>query len=172
MAKKDIIYDSELQDWTSEEFKKDYKERCYLSDEEINEMTDDDLYNAAVNDNDDWLQSEIFNLDKELDGNIIVIADLHLWNGVRSGYKVIGNNLKNVLTSSVGSSYKVYCDAYNVRAEDAHHDGTNTYMFREIKENVNIDILKDKIYNGTFTSADISRYTKSLRPYVAKIYGW
>lgn len=172
MAKRNIIYSSELRDWTSDKFKQDYRINHELSEEEMSEVTDDTLYDEAVFENEEWLSCERENLDVKLSNNIIIIADLDLWNGHKSGYKVIGNNLNNILSCSSSDYYEVYCDSYNVRAESAHHDGTNSYLFREIKENVNIERLKEKIYNNDFTSADISRYTKSLRPYVAKIYGW
>ena len=115
---------------------------------------------------------EVGNLHQELDNRIIVIADLGLWNGRHSGYKVIGSNLNDIMYQSTDGNYKVWFDGHNIKAKDSHHDGFNYYEFREIKSGVNIDILKDKIYNGTFTRRDINRYTTSLGKYVKEIYGW
>ena len=115
---------------------------------------------------------EVGNLHKELDNRIIVIADLGLWNGRHSGYKVIGSNLNDIMYQSTDGNYKVWFDGHNIKAKDSHHDGYNYYEFREIKSGVNIDILKNKIYNGTFTRRDINRYTTSLGKYVKEIYGW
>ena len=114
---------------------------------------------------------EVGNLHKELDNRIIIIADLGLWNGRHSGYKVIGSNLNDIMYQSTDGNYKVWFDGHNIKARDSHHDNCNYYEFREIKSGVNIDILKNKIYNGTFTRRDINRYTTSLGKYVKEIYG-
>ena len=113
------------------------------------------------------------NLFKILDGRIICIADMGLWNGRRSGYKILGNNLNEVLTCGIGCDEKeVYCDAYNVYAQGYHHDGSNSVEFREIREDRNIDNLLDKLYNNEeVTRREINYYTRSLRPYIKEIYG-
>lgn len=103
---------------------------------------------------------------------ILCIADLGLWNGRKSGYKTLTNNLNSILSASGGEYYHIYYDGYNIRARDCHHDGTNYYLFRELKTDTNYQILLDKLYSGTATNADINRYTKSLRPYIKKAYGW
>ncbi len=103
---------------------------------------------------------------------MLCIASLGLWYGTRTGYKILGYNLNDVLKQGQGDYYHVYFDGYNVLADDCHHDGTNHYEFRLIKDNVNIDVLLDKLYNGTATRNDINNYTTSLRRYVSAIYGW
>ena len=113
-----------------------------------------------------------YNLNKTLPNRILCIADLGLWQGRKTGYKLLGDNLNEILTVAQGDYYKVYYDGYNVRAEDNHHDGTNYYTFRVIKDNVNIDNLLNKLYNGTATNNDINNYTKSLKSEIKSIYGW
>ena len=57
----------------------------------------------------------------------------------------------------------------------AHHDGTNHYVYRKIKDsatNDDIDDLEAKLYNGTATQKDIDRVTEKLGDRVAKVYGW
>jgi hypothetical protein len=54
----------------------------------------------------------------------------------------------------------------------AHHDGRHYVTYRMVKDGVDIDNFLDKVYNGTYTKKDITRYTKSLRPYVKAVYGW
>jgi len=60
-----------------------------------------------------------------------------------------------------------YVDGYkNLRADMIYHDGANHYLYREIKESVSDEQLEnilDKIYTGSCTKADISRYTKTYR---------
>jgi hypothetical protein len=118
-------------------------------------------------------EDEESNLYKQLDGRILAIASMGLWNGRKSGYKILGNNLNEVLTSSIGCDEKeVYCDAYNVYAEGYHHDGRNHVEFREIREDRNIENLLDKIYSGKeVTRREMNYYTRSLRPYIKSIYG-
>lgn len=118
------------------------------------------------------------NLDVELDGGygcIICIADLGLWDGRKSGYKMIGGKTVNqILTVQQGDYFKVFYDSEtdDVKAVDTHHDGTNYYTFREIRHNMDITILQERIYNGTATKTDINKFTKPLGKYVRKVYGW
>lgn len=161
-----IIWSNEnldLDDWR-DFYKTEYPD-IYVAGE-------DAMYEQMVQDNYEYLQDEIDNLDKPLNGRILVIADLGLWNGRRSGYKILSNNLNEIFKTRLGDYYKIYCDGYNVKMEDIHHDGTNVYTFREIKENRNIDKLLDRIYNQQPVSSSIlNYYTKSLRDYIWHIYG-
>ena len=167
------IYNSDTYDlYTDEDIKQmilDYREG--FNDNET--ITDDEVY-AERNflAEQDFDAEYNYNLNKTLSNNILVIANLGLWNGRKTGYKMLGNNLNEILTVAQGDYYKVYYDGYNIKAEDCHHDGTNYYTFRVIKDNVNIDNLLDKLYNGTATNNDINNYTKSLRDEVKQIYGW
>ncbi|WP_405316658.1 hypothetical protein [Faecalibacillus faecis] len=152
----------------SEEWRDFYKEER----PDIYNAGEDAMYEQMILDKDEFLQDEIYNCDKLLEGRILVIADLGLWNGRRSGYKILVNNLNEIFKTRLGDYYKIYCDGYNVKMEDYHHDGVNYYMFREIKEDRNIDKLLDAIYNGkTISSAMLNYYTKSLRSYIWDIYG-
>ena len=137
------------------------------------EDTTTDVDTAVYEDVDMWFDDEKLNLNKQLDGRILCIADMGLWNGRKSGYKILGNNLNEVLTCGIGCDEKeVYCDGRNVLAKGYHHDGRNYVEFREIREDRNIENLLDKIYSGQeVTRKEINYYTRSLRPYIKKIYG-
>ena len=69
-----------------------------------------------------------------------------------------------------------YVDKYgDLRADAVHHDGTNHYLYRVYKDNISEaqkDRLKEKIYNGTATRADIARVTRRLGDEIGKVYGW
>ena len=114
------------------------------------------------------------NLDKNLDGRIVVIADLGLWDGRHWGYKTIGWNLGSVLAVAQGDDFRLYYDSEtdDVKMDDHHHDGTNHYTFRETRKGKDIEPLLDLIYAGKQTDEDIAKYTKPLGKYVRKIYGW
>jgi hypothetical protein len=137
------------------------------------ELTEDERYTRAIEDNNMFLDDEGDNLNIQLDNSILVIADLGLWNGRRQGYKIIqSGNIQDILYSDC-DYVEWYSDGYNIRAKMSHHDGTNYIEYREIRGNVNIDNLTSKIYNNMDVSrAEINRYTRSLLPYVAKVYGW
>lgn len=115
---------------------------------------------------------EMKNLNVELENNIIGIVDYGRWNGRFNAYVELGTNINECLNGFNNDYIEVYCDSYNLRSDLNDHDGSSYVIFREFKPNVNQDLFKQKIINGTFTSADISRYTRSLKPYVKKVYGF
>ena len=137
--------------------------------EQTEENITDEIYFRI----DQSFEDEQSNLFRILDGRILCIADMGLWNGRRTGYKILGNNLNEVLTCGIGCDEKeIYCDAYNVYATGYHHDGRNHVEFREIREDRNIENLTDKLYSGQpVTRKEINYYTKSLLPYVKQVYG-
>lgn len=120
-----------------------------------------------------WLEDERENLDIQLENPILVIADLGLWSGRRQGYKIIeSGNIKDILYDEC-DYVKWYSDGYNVKATASHHDGTNYYEYREIRDMDNIGNLLELIYYGKKISrSKLNHYTKSIHPYVAEIYGW
>lgn len=160
-------------DLNIEDWRDGYKE--FL---EINEMDDDPndedaLYEWMVDTNVEYLYDERMNLNKSVDGRILVIGDLGLWNGRRNGYKIIDSkNIKDILCSDC-DFVEWYGDGHNIKCTAHHHDGTNYYLYRVIREDRNIENLLDAIYNGEeISQSKLNYYTKSLYPYVAKVYGW
>ena len=156
-----------------EEYEEQAKLNLLDNDFTEEEITEEQITQEVYEDIDICFEDEECNLNKELDGRILAIASMGLWDGRKSGYKILGNNLNEVLTSSIGCDEKeVYCDAYNVYAEGYHHDGRNYVEFREIREDRNIENLLDKIYSGKeVTRREMNYYTRSLRPYIKQIYG-
>ena len=122
---------------------------------------------------DEYFQDEVVNLNIKTDNKIIAIANLGLWNGRKKGYKILSNNVNSIL-GGFGCDYiEIYADRYNIKFKGYHHDGQNYIEFREIKDNVNIDNLFNDIYEGKPISRQkLNYYTKSIRHYVADVYGW
>ena len=147
--------------------------REHLKENDFEDYETTDVTDTIYEDIDMWYDDEISNLYRVLDGRILAIADMGLWNGRRTGYKILGNNLNEVISCGIGCDDKeIYCDGFNVLAKGYHHDGTNYVEFREIREDRNIDTLLDKIYNNEeVTRKEINYYTRSLRPYVKQVYG-
>lgn len=154
-----------------EEFEKDVKN--LLEEDAVENITEETITDEVYFRIDQNFGDETMNLDKKLNGRILCIANMGLWNGKRTGYKILGDNLNEILTSTIGCDEKeVYCDAYNVYALGYHHDGSNSVEFREIREDKNIQPLLDKLYSSEpVTRKEINYYTRSLRPYIKKIYG-
>lgn len=133
--------------------------------------TDDQKYERMYDDLNFFIDDERSNLDISCN-KIIVIANLGLWHGRRQGYKIIDGNVKNILYTDCDYA-KWYADEKDIRGKFIHHDGTNYVLYREIKDMDTIDEFTNKIYNGEeLTDELLDKYTNSLRPYVAKIYGW
>lgn len=138
------------------------------------EDTDDEnnLWNYIYEELDHYIDDERMNLDVTTDGRILVVADLGLWYGRRQGYRILDRNVKNILSADV-DYVEWYSDGYNIKATATHHDGTNYYEYRVIREDRNIQNLLDAIDNGEeITRKKLNYYTRSLEPYVRRVYGW
>ena len=156
----------------------DYEESDYQNYLRENELTETDLsFDDWVYDQMDcWLDSEKVNLDIPTN-QIVCIEHLHLWNGTGNNYRFCGNNIKSIFDYSIGDYVKFYTDRYNVLCNDMHHDGTNVYTYRELKDNVTEEMFEkafDNLMNKGQkpTSKWLCRYTKSIKPKVANVYGW
>lgn len=94
------------------------------------------------------------------------------------GYKEIASgNIRDCLYSDRGIDYSTwFVDRLgDLRCDAIHHDGTNHYLYRTYKPGVResqIDLLKEKLYYGTATRADITRITRRLGDEIGKVYGW
>ena len=162
--------------WTSQINLDDWQE--YLQENELLDETGYAQYYAVCELNSD-LEDERENLNIRTDGSIIAIADLGLWGGRVCGYKEIdGRNIAACLWPTVRglSENTWYIDEVgDLRQEEIHHDGTNHILYRELKNGLSekqVDNFYDKLYNGTATRADITRYTRTLGDRVCAVYGW
>ena len=151
--------------WTNN----DYEEWCEeMKDEITDEEITPEYYAFCCETN---LDDERANLNVEVDGYIVAFANLGLWNGRFNGAKLVGTNVRDILYSN--DDYVTwYCDPYNVKAEMIHHDGTNYVIYRVARNKEFAEKLVNMIaYNG-MTEEQFRRATRSLRPYVAEVYGW
>lgn len=157
----------------SEDWRDGYREFLEINNLDGDPNDDDELYEWICDMNYRYLDDERMNLDKIVDGRILVIADLGLWNGRVTGYDIIeSRNIKDILYAKAELG-EWYSDGYNIRSKQYHHDGTNYLEYRIIREDRNIDNLLDDIYNQKLiTRKKLNYYTKSLHPAVAKVYGW
>ena len=123
-----------------------------------------------------YLDDERMNLDVQLSQPILVVGDLGLWNGRRMGYKEIpSGNIRDCLYSNTGLFHLVCGPAGRSAVRRYHHDGTNFYLYRVYKDSASpsqIELLKEKLYRGIATRADITRVTRRLGDDIAKVYGF
>ena len=159
-------YDLDYEDWRAE-LEADYPD---LSEQERMALMHEI--------NSEYLDDERVNLDIQLAQPILIIADLGLWTGRHIGYKEIeSGNIRDCLYSDRDIMYSTwFVDKLgDLRCEAIHHDGTNYLLYRTCKPGVResqIDLLKEKLYYGTATRADITRITRRLGDEIGKVYGW
>ena len=145
--------------------------------EEYPEVTDPDKqYELCCDMNYAYLDDEKVNLDIELPHQIIWIADLGRWNGRCMGYKMIEScNIADCLWDPECDYCTWYVDRYNdLLFTGAHHDGTNHYLYRELRDlsDTQMENFLNKLHTGRLTRRDIRRYTTSVGIHVNQVYGW
>ena len=140
--------------------------------EEYPDESEEQLWEIMMDMNGFYLGDERVNLDIKLDNNIIVIANLGLWNGRHVGYKELGNNVKECLSSEYDPEW--YVDPLgDLRCDDYHHDGCNHYLYRVWKNvsDTQRENFLEKLLYGNITRRDINRYTRRISE-IGKVYGW
>ena len=168
--KKNYIWqntDLNVDDWRDA-----YNESCEING--IEPGDDYDIMNFMYATNNEYWFDERMNLDKYIDTEILVIADLGLWNGRTQGYRIIeSGNLKEILSYNGNDCFEIYGDGENIRAVGNHHDGVNYYLYRAVRPGKDIDPLLTAILRGDhITRQKLNHYTRSIYKDVAKIYGW
>lgn len=168
--KKNIIwqnYNIDLKDY------KDFLEEYYL------EVTSEEEKYCIIEElNNFYLEDERARLDILLDDDIIILANIGLWDGRRRGYKELhSNNITDCLQFEKNCEYaEWYVDQYgNFKSTQSHHDGTHYLLYRAWKKGVTEEQKKsvlDGLYNGTISQRTIRRYTEGIGKYIAKVYRW
>jgi len=159
--------------WTSEIDINEWRENIkdwYPTEYNVDEMTDDEIYYIASAENDDTLKDEIDVLNKELGNTLVIIADLGLWYGRKHGWKLLkGTNLNDIFSETEGDYVTWYVNENgDVCCDDVHHDGTNHYVYRKIKDDISDWEFEELMCEGK--SAE--ELTERLGDYVADIYGF
>lgn len=154
----------------------DYEDWIEFLESEYPDLSESERFALMYEMNGDYLNDERSNLNIQLAQPIIVIGDLGLWYGRRMGYKEIeSGNIRDCLYSDTDYSTWYVDKLGDLRCDAVHHDGTNHYLYRTYKDGVResqIDLLKEKLYRGTATRADITRVTRRLGDEIAQVYGF
>ena len=126
----------------------DYEEWKDWMEEEYPTLSEDERVAMMYEENGHYLEDERLNLDIQLSQPILVVADLGLWNGRRTGYKEIpSGNIRDCLYSDYDYTTWYVDRNGDFRCDDTHHDSTNHYLYRVYKDNVSQaqkDWLKEK----------------------------
>ena len=162
-------YDLNLEDW----------KEGLLENRELNELPtdvdDDTLREEMYELNMNYLDDERMNLNIYTQGRIVCIAEVGLWDGKHSGYKLYDHNIKDCLQFFSDCDYAdFYLDRYDFRCDQTHHDGSIFGIFRELKPSLSSNQVNNflwKIYQGKVTQKDITRYTNSLNERIKKVLG-
>lgn len=156
-------YDLDYDDWRED------------LEEEFPYLSEPERINMMYERNRQYLEDERLNLNIQLPQSILVIADIGRWDGRYSGYgEIKSGNIRDCLYSELDYATWYIDKLGDLRCDAIHHDGTNHYLYRAYKPNVSEsqkDLLKEKIYEGRATRADITRITRRLGDDVAKVYG-
>ena len=178
------IYGVKRTIWSSESFylqddevKEQYK-RDIMAERDCDEeeLTEEKLAQFWYEDNDFNYDCERANLNKDIDGCIIALAHRYSHYGAicgngREGTKIIGCNIADILSSNADDA-DWWAEDYNINGRTADHDGSWSITYRVCKDMDEAERLQNLAYFGKLDNADIMARTKSLYPYIAKIYGW
>jgi hypothetical protein len=140
------------------------------------ELTDEQLADFWYHDNEYNYECEQSNLNERIDGYIIALATRSSHYGAicgngREGTKLVGDNIADIL-STTGDFAEWWCEDYNVNGRTGDHDGSWYITYRVCKNQDEAERLQELAYLGKLDNSDIMARTKSLYPYIAKIYGW
>lgn len=166
----DAVYEDEAQ-WRDA-----YEEFLNMNEENgiSNTMTLAEYIESTV---EAQLRDERDNLEIDIPEGIIVIGSIGTWQGTRHGYARNEHfSIGDCLYSHSGGYCKFLVEDGDFKGIESHHDGTNRYLFRKWKETTTDeekDELRDALYNND-DKADglIEKYTDSLAPIIAEVYGW
>lgn len=164
--KEHLLYSSEVDEMLINDIKSEYPE--YAGD-------DATLWDMAHDILGEYYEDLFINYAYTVPGDIVAIAGLDLWNGRRSGYKMMSNKLSNIF-QAYGDYHRVEWridGRGNVRGSLAHHDGTNYIEYRMLRPDLSetqIDNFLDAVYNDE--PCDLGRYTVRLGDYFGDIMGY
>lgn len=140
------------------------------------DLSESELVRKMYEVNADYLLEERMNLNIQFSKPILVIADIGQWDGRYDGYaEVRSGRISDCLYFEMDMC-EWYADQYGDLCADAvHQDGTNHCLYRVYKDTATesqIENLKNRIYEGKATRADITRVTRRFGDEIAAVHGF
>ena len=121
----------------------------------------------------DTLGDEQANLNVETGGHIIAFCDLGFWDGRQKMLLYIGTNVSDILKRCYScDEVEWFADRYNIRFDGSHHDGSHHILFRYVESRQKYEHLGERLVNGNLNEEQFRKATKSIRKFVANVYGW
>jgi len=154
----------------------DYEDWRDVLEAEYPELSEDERISLMYEINQSYLDDERTNLNIQLSQPILLIADIGRWDGRYSGYgEIKSGKICDCLHTDMDYATWYVDKLGDLRCDAVHHDGTNHYLYRVYKSGLResqIDLLKEKLYEGTATRSDITRVTRRLGDEISRVYGF
>ena len=165
---KRVIYSNDFDEDDFQSWQKEMREINGYGDD-ISEDTMRQWYYDDMNEDYDM---ERDNLDEYIDGYIVALGNRWSHYGAicgngRTGARMMGDKLKDIMDFSA-DGLDFWAEGYNVHGRIADHDGSWSMIFRVCKS----EEEAERLVYGNYSNDQILARTKSLYPYIAKIYGW
>ena len=141
------------------------------------DMTEEEALDEAYETNNGYFDDERSMININVGDEIMIIANLGLWDGNHMAYKLLHSaNIRDCMSGTVGDYVTWFVDDRgDLMCRDCHHDGTNLYLYRAWKSGISHaqrSYFMQKVAIGKATRKDITRYTRKIGTYVADVYGW
>lgn len=147
--------------------------RKFMREENYTDLSDNNVMRVIDDNNNMYIEDERDNLSEKytgFKGYVVAFAELGLWNGVHVASKVY-NDISNILQNTSCDECEWYLDEWNVRFRGVHHDGTNNVLYRYVDTKKRANDIMNKIVCGGMNLKQFKKATKSIRPFVQKVYG-
>ena len=147
--------------------------RDYMREEGYTDLSDNNVMRVIDDNNNIFINDERDNLSEKytgFKGYVVAFAELGLWNGVRVASRVY-NDISGILQNTSCDECEWYLDEWNVRFRGVHHDGTNNVLYRYVDTEKRANDIMNKIACGGMNLKQFKKATKSIRPFVKKVYG-
>jgi hypothetical protein len=112
---------------------------------------------------------ENYAFNDRIDGVIFCFAKQETPSSVVFSYMEMDSRLSSILRN-LRDRNLIYSDGNDIRSMCYHSNGVDKLLFRVLRDDIDTSPLFVKINFGTQTWEDILTYTKSVLPYVGKIY--
>lgn len=172
-----VIYTTDLDENDYDKAWLDEQTYYMTEDEEepkeyFDDLDEQDKWEILYQVNDDWAWMVTEELRTSVDGIIIAVRDMGLWDGRFRGIAEISDNLADILSDTMATQayYEWYIEEGDVKMLAIHHDGRNYTTYRVCKD---WDALYDMLERDWDNQEEIlAKHTESLVPYVNEVYGW
>lgn len=139
------------------------------SEEWIQDLSEEEQFQAYSEYVYSLLDDEKANLDIELDGTILMYGSVGRWNGTSYGADPCGHNIANIFDAVQDDEFKFYVEDGDVWATSSNHDGSSLYLFRLAS-----DDYIEKLDEGE-PIGGIDNFIANTEPIaqpVCDVYGW